>query len=88
MVRDHTATSRQRENVFEQLGSVAAEDVAAADGSNVTDAQARDRHEATRVRTRLSISAFMRGTVRNRWTMVRIVRQVVAFHSPDPDNPN
>ena len=67
---------------------VASEDVPATDDPNLTDAQARKLHQATRVQTRSSISAFMGGNVRRRWTMVRIVSQVLAFHNPDPNNPN
>ena len=81
-------TPRQRERACEQLGRVASEDVPATDDPNLTDAQARKLHQATRVQTRSSISAFMRGNVRRRWTMVRIVSQVLAFHNPDPNNPN
>ena len=81
-------TPRQRERACEQLGRVASEDVPATDDPNLTDAQARKLHQATRVQTRSSISAFMRGSVRRRWTMVRIVSQVLAFHNPDPNNPN
>ena len=71
-VRDHIPTPRQ------QLGRVASEDVPATGDPNLTDAQACKLHQATRVQTRSSISAFMRGTVRRRWTMVRIVSQVQA----------
>ena len=44
-------TPRQRERAFEQLGRVASEDVPATDDPNLTDAQARKLHQATRVQS-------------------------------------